>query len=55
LGSAESIAPGQQRQFFWMVTAPATPGTYNFQWRMLQEGVTWFGDSSPNVAVTVGP
>ncbi|HEX3128777.1 MAG TPA: hypothetical protein VH394_15700, partial [Thermoanaerobaculia bacterium] len=37
------------------VTAPATPGTYNFQWKMLQECVTWFGDPTPNVAVNVQP
>jgi hypothetical protein len=53
LASGESIAPGQQKTFTWTVTAPATAGPYNFQWRMLQEGVTWFGDTSTNVAVTV--
>src|SRR4029077_14833457 len=26
---------------------------YNFQWQMVQEGVEWFGDISPNVSVTV--
>jgi hypothetical protein len=35
------------------VTAPATPGTYAFQWRMIEECVSWFGDLSPNVMVTV--
>lgn len=35
------------------VTAPSTPGTYNFQWRMLQECIVWFGDLTPNVAVNV--
>ena len=29
------------------------PRVYNFQWRMLQEGVGWFGDYTPNVAITV--
>jgi parallel beta-helix repeat protein len=36
------------------VTAPSAPGTYNFQWRMLQEGIEWFGEFGDNVPVTVG-
>lgn len=47
------IAPDTIVAFFFNVTAPTTPGTYNFQWRMLQEGVQRFGDVSPNVAITV--
>jgi len=39
--------------FAFTVTAPATPGTYNFQWRMVQDGAEWFGDASENVAVSV--
>ncbi len=35
------------------VTAPTTPGTYAFRWRMIEECVSWFGDSSPNTMVTV--
>lgn len=50
-----SIAPGQEALFAFRVTAPATPGTHNFQWRMLQEGVEWFGDLTPNVGVEVRP
>ena len=52
-GANENIAPGQQKTFTWTVTAPSAAGTYNFQWRMVQEGVTWFGAESPNVVVTV--
>ncbi|HVG11253.1 MAG TPA: S8 family serine peptidase [Thermoanaerobaculia bacterium] len=47
------VAPGQQVTLNFTVTAPSTPGTYNFQWRMVQECVTWFGDFTPNVAVSV--
>jgi|GEM_PF-5175656 len=54
LASDESISPGQAKTFTFDVKAPATPGIYNFQWQMVQEGVTWFGDKSTNVAVTVG-
>jgi hypothetical protein len=48
-----SVAPGAQATFSFNVTAPATPGTYNFQWGMMQSGVGYFGSASPNVAVTV--
>jgi hypothetical protein len=53
LASGDSVAPGQQKTFTWTVQAPATAGTYNFQWRMVQDGVTWFGNMSANVAVVV--
>lgn len=46
-------APGVNVPFSFTITAPATPGTYNFQWQMVQEGVGWFGAKSTNVAVTV--
>jgi RHS repeat-associated protein len=52
LGAA--VQPGGQGTFSFQVTAPATPGSYGFQWRMVQEFVTWFGPLTPNVAVTVG-
>ncbi len=47
------VPPGGQVTFSFLVDAPATPGTYNFQWRMLREGVAWFGVATPNVAVGV--
>ncbi|HYE98434.1 MAG TPA: NBR1-Ig-like domain-containing protein, partial [Planctomycetota bacterium] len=53
LGAGETVAPNAEKSFTWTVTAPATPGTYNFQWRMRESGVEWFGASSPNVAVVV--
>jgi hypothetical protein len=48
-----SVASGSEVAFNFTVTAPATPGTYNCQWRMVQDFVEWFGDFTPNVAVTV--
>jgi hypothetical protein len=48
-----TVAPGGQVTFTFNVTAPSTPGTYNCQWRMLQEAVGFFGASSTNAAVTV--
>jgi hypothetical protein len=53
LAPGESIAPGQTKTFSWTITAPSTAGTYNFQWRMVQELVEWFGATTPNVAVSV--
>jgi len=49
-----SVAPGSQYTFSFTITAPSTTGVYNFQWRTVQDGVTWFGDYSPNVQVNVG-
>jgi RHS repeat-associated protein len=49
-----SIAPGANATFSFNVTAPTSPGTYNFQWKMVQDGVEWFGAQSANVAVKVG-
>jgi hypothetical protein len=48
-----STALNSQAVFLFRVTAPKTPGLYNFQWRMVQDGVEWFGDYTPNVTVTV--
>jgi RHS repeat-associated protein len=48
-----SDASGSEVTFNFTVTAPSTTGTYNFQWRMVQDGVEWFGGFSPNVSVTV--
>jgi uncharacterized membrane protein len=49
---AGSVAPGASATFTFNVTAPATAGTYNFQWRMVN-GATFFGAASTNVAVSV--
>ena len=47
------VAPGSTVDFTFDITAPVVPGTYNFQWRMLQEGVQRFGDATINVPITV--
>jgi RHS repeat-associated protein len=49
-----SVAPGQNVTFSFNVTAPSTDGMYNFQWRMVQDLVEWFGAQTPNVAIAVG-
>src|SRR5262249_33756058 len=39
LNPSDAIAPGQSKTFIFTITAPAAAGTYDFQWRMLQENV----------------
>jgi subtilisin family serine protease len=48
-----TVPPGAQHTFNFTVTAPSTPGYYNFQWRMVNELVEWFGEYTPNVLVNV--
>jgi len=46
LNNQDHIEPidNNQKTFTFIVTAPSTPGTYNFQWQMVQDGVEWFGE-----------
>jgi hypothetical protein len=41
------------KTFTFNVTAPISPGSYDFQWRMVQDAVEWFGEYTPNIAVLV--
>lgn len=50
---AARVAAGQTRTFTFDIVAPAAPGRYPFQWRMLQEGREWFGAPSPPHVITV--
>jgi alpha-tubulin suppressor-like RCC1 family protein len=47
------VPSGQASNNQFTVTAPATPGIYHFQWRMVQENVEWFGDFSPDTTIQV--
>jgi hypothetical protein len=53
LPAGAQVAPWQEYDFVWQFQAPAMPGTYNFQWRMVHDGVQWFGDFTENVKVKV--
>jgi RHS repeat-associated protein len=53
--ASESVSPGATATFSFVVTAPSSPGSYNFQWQMVQELVEWFGAKTPNIAVQVVP
>ncbi|MFL6208705.1 MAG: S8 family serine peptidase [Pyrinomonadaceae bacterium] len=48
-----AVPYGSSATFNFMVIAPTTPGTFNFQWQMVRDGVGWFGTASTNVAVSV--
>lgn len=47
------VAPGAEVSFNFDVTAPSVPGFYNFQWRMVQDGVEWFGEYTPATLIDV--
>jgi len=56
LSLAEDLVPtGQQIEVLLDAIAPATPGTYNFQWRLSQNGAGLFGEPSVNLAINVVP
>ena len=55
LEESDSIGPGQDKTFSFTMTAPSSGG-YTTDWRMLREGVQWFGDTlTKQVSVTFGP
>jgi len=43
VGFAGTISPGQNCAFTFNCTAPTTAGSYAFDWKMVQDGVEWFG------------
>lgn len=55
LDAGDNIAPGSEKWFGFNITAPAVPGHYNFQWRMLQEAIEWFGGLTDNIDMRVIP
>ena len=48
-----AVPPGVTHTFLFNVTAPMEAGVYDFQWQMLQENMTRFGQTTPNLAVDV--
>lgn len=47
------VAPGQDVAIAVSLTAPSAPGQHEIHWRMLQEGVEWFGDVTPTRQIAV--
>ncbi|MCB9653446.1 MAG: right-handed parallel beta-helix repeat-containing protein [Deltaproteobacteria bacterium] len=54
LDEAASIAPGEIATFRFNIRAPSSPGLYDLQWRMVQDGVAWFGDFTSAQRIGVG-
>jgi SM-20-related protein len=50
---AEPVAPEETVLVRYVVLAPASPGRYHLQWRLLQEGAVWFGSPSADLTVEV--
>lgn len=48
------VLPGEDVYFTIEGTAPTTPGGYPMAWRMLQEGVEWFGPTA-SALINVSP
>lgn len=44
------VAQGQTGRFTFIITAPATPGTYIEKYKLVREGITWFG---PEITWTI--
>jgi len=50
---ASPVAPNNNATFTFNITAPSVAGSYNFQWRMAQDGAGAFGDLTTNVSISV--
>lgn len=48
------VAPNTDKTFTLNITAPSSPGNYNFQWQLAKDGSGYFGAPSTNVLVNVG-
>ncbi|NQY67278.1 MAG: hypothetical protein HRT72_06095, partial [Flavobacteriales bacterium] len=55
LDNADVITTGQQKTFSFNITAPLTPGHYDFRWRMTEKcgGAGNFGVMTPNIIIEV--
>ncbi len=47
------VEPGETHTFEFTVIAPDTPGDYVFQWQMGKSGISFFGEKSDSVLITV--
>ena len=48
-----SVPSGSEVTFNFTITAPSTPGTYHFQWRMMKDGTGGFGALTANQPINV--
>ncbi len=48
-----SVAPNEDFDFTFRVTAPETTGSYAFSWRMVRDPGAWFGAGTGDLTITV--
>jgi len=48
------VAPDEEVSITTNLTAPSEAGVYGFQWKMVQDGVEWFGEASEQLIIVVG-
>jgi hypothetical protein len=51
------VGTNQNATFSFSITAPNTPGSYTFQWQMIDEAgdnTGWFGTQTPSASIQVG-
>ncbi len=53
MARAQPLPPGDEHDFHFRVLAPSRTGRHVFQWRMVQEQVSWFGACTEPVEVRV--
>jgi hypothetical protein len=46
-----TVEPGQNYTFSFQLTAPAEAGAYVTDWRMVKEGVFWFGETASQAVI----
>ncbi len=51
--ASSPVNPGQNATFTFNATAPPTPGTYTFAWKMVQDSVAWFGATASQTITVV--
>ncbi|HEY7546677.1 MAG TPA: matrixin family metalloprotease, partial [Blastocatellia bacterium] len=47
------VMTGQTLDIDFVLVAPSTPGTYNFQWQLFKEGAGFFGEAATNLRINV--
>jgi len=52
----QPVNPGQNAVFSFNATAPSTADSYPFDWKMVEDGIEWFGDTCAKIIeVTAAP
>jgi len=51
----EPVNPTQSVTFNFNATAPSSPGTYPFDWKMVEDGIEWFGATCQKNINVVNP